>query len=376
MLFSTLPSISPIHTLPVVPPAAVSLNIGSAIKDAQPGSGTEMEKANSIAIKRIVEKFEADQVQYNQDLQAASLKATEASKVIGEARKNKAIAITLLVANIITIVGVSLAAVLTGTWPIAFAATPFLIGLVPTSYYTDIFCNQVSHLDRDLNAPSQLAKPAMQQLPIYNPKKDLDLKQSRIDAQNALASMTLQQIAKSEWSNQDIVNYALLDRVTVIKSEKHPAFYAKCVQLIEGYRHIVKEHHNFLEAAEREFKLIKRELKSWKEKQDAYIQSQEWVYEQRQREMERNAVQQRQARRRGEHVPVYTTVGTTMGRLANSISRRELESLKLDVAENYGRKDSENRYWYQNTLAAIHTAFNQAIDNLNQQFNEAKITAA
>lgn len=366
MVFSIPQPIHPVYTLPPSGPVGVSLNVGTAIKDMPQGADTTMKRDHNFAVIQAKERFDAAEKQYENDFQLATQKATTASNAIGDARKKKIIAITILAASIIAIVGTAIALGVSGLWPVALIAVPFLMALVPTSYYTHLFRKLVSSLENDIQAPGLLPKPVLT-LPVYNPKQDLDLLQSRIDAQNILALGNLKQLAESKWSNDQITNYALLDRVTPISMDKRPQFYAKCIQLIDGFGLIMKQHTALKSQADHEFQKMDQALKEWKRDQDSYISSQEWTL----REQERQQAAIREARLAGRPIPVYSPLSG----IATLLSRWELEKLKTTTAETYGRRDSDNRGWYRSTLVSIETTFQQASNHLEMQYSYAKAAA-
>lgn len=362
MAFSIPQTIYPVFNSNIVHNNLDHLDVGKGVQDLPSGAETEMKQSHDIESARIQKQYTQDLAQYEHNFQSASVKATKASTLIDGALKKQAIAITLLVASIVAVVGIAVASIVTGTWPIAFIAVPFLIAIVPTSYYTDIFRKLVDTLEGDIKAPGRLRQPILE-LPVYNPRKDLDLAQSRMSAQNEIAFMTLQQIAESEWSNDEIIRYALLDKVAPLTSEQRPAFYSKCIQLINEYGKIVKEQNRYLDSAESEYKRIKHELKEWKNQQEEHIRLQEHTFH-HQYEVQ---VRLNHARRRTGRLLV--TPHMSMGRV---LSRWDLERMKAEVAEGYGRRDNEIRNWHKNTLHVINSTALQAKQNIEWQFASVK----
>lgn len=338
------------------------MQVGSSVVDMPQGAETTMKKANLVAVTREYERFNSSSIQYEIDFKAATIKAEQAKTVVDDARKKKILAITAVAATAIAVAAVVAAAIVTQTWPILFIATPFLIGMVPASYYTHIFRKNVTSLENDIAAPQKIQKPYLN-LPVYDPQRDLDLQQTRINVQNTLAQKTLKELAQVSWSNNTLINYALLDRVTVLTPEKRPVFYAKTIQLIEAYGEIVKEHNSYLSQARREFDKLDNELRSWKREQDSLISSAEYNL----LEAERFQTQIDEARRRGEPAPVRPA-----GHFLNTISRWELDSQRSRVGENYGRRDAQNNTWYESTMNNINVAFSIAIAELERQYATAK----
>lgn len=341
-----------------------SVEVGTAIKDLPPGTITEMKKRHEKATIIAKERFEIAQKEYEKDFQNASIKAEKASTLIGGTRLKKAIAITLLVASIITAVGVTLASIATGTWPLLFVALPLFVGIAPTSYFTHIFRHQTSKLEKQIEAPERLAKPQLN-LPIYKEEKDLDLYQSRINAQNNLSRMTLDGIAHSGLSDEKIVSYALLDKVTDINKKKKPAFYAKTIQLANTQRNNNEEYFKLKAKANSEFHRLNSELESWKSTQETHISSQEWT----------NFNHDLTTARYHYGRPPYRDNLFLVSAPTSILSHWDLEQQKTELATNVARRKNEINNWHQSTLIAIETAFNEAVENINQQYQEAKKTA-
>lgn len=366
MAFSIPQTIQPVYTIPDLGSVNVMLNVGSAVKDLPPGAETTMKKANDIAVVKVTQRYQADSIQFEKDFEAAEIKAQKAEKMISSTRNKKAIAITLLVATIIATVATVVLAAVTQTWPILFIAAPCLIALVPSSYYTHIFRVSVDELEDDIAAPSKMTRPVLK-LPVYDPKQDIDLQQTRVDIQNQIATMSLRQISETNLSTDAIFGYELLDRVTQIQSEKRPTFYAKCIQLINAYGRIENEYKQYFGKAEREYNKLHTELQQWKSQQDSHLQSQEFALF----EQERTARQINEARRRGECVNVHTG-----GFLGSMLSRWELDNMRSQVAEGYGRRDAQNRIWYTTTVQTIKNGYQQASTNIEEQYKLAKAAAA
>ncbi len=360
MAFSIPQTINPVYSLPSGDPLNATLNVGAAIKDLPLGTETTMKKTHNAAVIQVQKQFEADTTQFEIDFQAATVKAVAAEKVIGDARKKKIIAITLLVASILTAVGFLAVAIATQTWPILFVAAVGLVAIAPTSYYTHIFRKKVAQLAADIAAPGAMKKPVLN-LPVYNPKVDYELQQSRSDAQNTLASMNIKQMHETRISNDDILNYALLDRVVHIKAEKRPVFYAKCVELINAHGKIVNEYNAYRSKAQAEFEKMNTALRHWKSQQNSHIQTQEWALQAH----EQNRIYATQ-----QHGTVYTGPS-----LVNILSRWELDSMRSSVAENYGRRDAQNHSWLTSTMQTIQTTYQQALSHVENQFVVTKAAA-
>lgn len=368
MIFSIPSPMSPVYTMPSAGPMATAITVGNAVKDLENSTDTQMGKAHAAAVQKAHAQFKEDQSQYKIDLESAVEKAEDAERLIGPASRKKMEAITILVANIVGVAGVVIASALTGTWPLAFMAVPFLVGMVPASYYVNIFSQSVAKLEEDRKAPHRLNKPVLR-LPTYNAEKDLELRQTRLNAQNAFAEMTtLQQLAKSKWTSDEIVNYALLDRATPIDPAKRPAFYGKCIQLIKGYGVIVKEREAFLNYASGEYNQMDQRLRSWKRERLDLIESRKENIDIRGRRLPRRV------RRDLNHgrVPVLPMVkGAFL-----SIEKNRLYNQESDVHRDYAELSLIAKNWHANALNAINTAFNQALAHLEYQYTIAKSSAA
>lgn len=367
MLFSIPTPMSPVYTMPQAGTVAAAPTVGNAVKDLENSADTQMGKIHAIALQKVQAQFKEDQAQYEIDFQSAVDKAEDAKRLIGSANRKKMEAITVLVANILAVAGVVIASALTGVWPLVFIAVPFLVGMVPSSYYVSIFCQTAAKLERDIQAPNRLNKPVLH-LPTYNSEKDLELRQSRLNAQNAFAEMpTLQQVATYKWSSDEIVNYALLDRVTKIDDAKRPAFYGKCIQLIKGYGVIVKEREKFLNYALSEYNSMDQRLRSWKRERMEVIESRKENIEIRDRRLPRGA---RRDLRRGR-VPVRPLVkGVFL-----SIEKNRLYNQESDVHRDYAKLSLMAKNWHAHALNAINTAFNQALGHIEYQYTVAKSSA-
>lgn len=365
MAFSIPQNIQPTYTIPESDPVNVFLNVGAYIKDLPENAVTAMQKTHNANVKILKEQHKADLAQFDIDFQAAEIKANSAQTIIGKMKHKKAIAITLLVATIIATVTTIVVAALTQTWPILFIAVPCLIALVPTSYYTDIFRVEVNKLENDIAAPKKMKRPVLN-LPIYNPKHDLDLLKSRLDMQNSLALMSLREIHGLNMSQDTLLGYDLLNRAAVIQPEKRPAFYGKCIQLINAINQINKEYRQYSDKAEREYTKLNEELRKWKSKEDYDILTQERTLQ----DHERTLREVREAQRRGELVHVHTT-----GIVGNVLSRWQLEERKADVAKNYGRRDEQISNWHAKTMQSIQKAYQEACEDIEKQYIAAKAKA-
>jgi hypothetical protein len=366
MGFSIPQTINPVYSVPNTSTLTSQLKVGAAIKDLAPGTETTMKKAHDASLITLTEKYEADTALYEKNFKAAEVNAAKAQKVVDRARRDKAIAVTFLALSILFLIGVGIAAAATGTLPILFGAIPCVAVLIPSSIYTNILSKKVAKLEKEIAAPGVLQKPELQ-LPVYHSNKDYELLQSRIDAQNLLSSMTVKEMVESGIHEDEIVNYGLLDRVTVINAENRPVFYAKCVQLIKSYGQIVGEYSKYSEQSKSEFNKLDRELRLWKTQQDDHIRTREWEL----REQERTQAQINEARRHGQPVAVRA-----IGTAATILSRIDLENMKREVANGYLKRDAANHSWNETTMSSVKTSYRDALRNVEEQYTAAKTAAA
>jgi hypothetical protein len=377
MGFSVSP-IQPMYSNFSVPAAGftgTSLQVGTAVKDLPTDGATQMKKEYEHAVKSAHEQYKNDTEQYKVDFELATTKAQEAAKVISEERKKKMIAVTLLVTTIIASVGILIASAVTMTWPIAVAAVPFLIALVPTSYYTHIFRTSVSQLEHRIRAPKALPKPALGLPAPYNPKLDMDLPGTRTELQNSLALKTLAGLVETGHSTDDMVRYALLDRAPrQLADDKRPAFYGKCIQLIQAYGRVCEERSHFEAQAGTEHHRLRHELCHWKSQQDGHISVAEAnLHEQERKEHQRKIVE---AQNPKSNQGVCKTVLEGARIITHEIAKIDLDNQKKEIERTYGRREAEITNWYSNTTEAISTQFAAAMSQLEQQYMDAKVQAA
>jgi hypothetical protein len=322
--------------------------------------------------------------------------ASKASGAIGSARLKKALAITALVIAILGTIAAIAAAAATQLWPVCFAILPFAIAIVPSSIFTHIFRKQVSELEDVIAKPGTIKKPILR-LPSYDPSCDLDLEESCIALQNRFSRMSIEQLHDFRTSDfnsykdladrysdmligyemrqldcdhfpEKIVGYALLDRATIIRPEKRPAFYAKSIQLIESFAKIRSELGDYTRELCETNKAMRNELKEWKSEQDDFIRSQEWHLH----AQTAAATSQlyRADRRR------VSVIGPVINTVTAALSQWELDRMKASVAESYGRRDAEISHWFKETEQAIESAYSRAAKAIERQYAAAKIAAA
>ena len=345
MAFSIPQTIPVTYSLPAKLLENHSLIVGAAIKDMPSGAETSMKKAHAIAVTNAQAKFEIEMANYA----AATKKIETAHTAFSEACKKKVLAITVLAMTIIGAVCATVAAVITQTGPFLWVATPFLIGIAPSSYFTHTFREIAAKLEKDIPVTSPIPKPVLH-LPLYDPAADLDLKQTRIAAQKTLAKTTLSQIANANYPNENIVNYALLDRVTKISQAKRPAFYAKYLQLIHAQKQIDHERWHYGAQTDKEYRRLIVELHDWVKLQNSYINSQLNVL---------NAEEK-----------------TGTGAMILEPFRNEIAKKRIEIGTTQNLRKLDCASWRQSMIKNINAAYIKAQEHLEKQFTTAIISAA
>lgn len=342
-----------------------TIAVGAAIKDLPDDADTHMKQIHTAAVHRAEQQFAADNAQYNIDFQKATQKAETASKEIQEARNENAYAITSLVLSILGIVGVAIAVAATGTITFGFIAIPFALVLIPAICFSCSTANRVYQLDKDMRAPGELPKPRLKR-PIYRIKNDLDLKSSRIEVQEELATASLRSIVNSRWDQTELVKYALLDRVAPMEEKKRPIFYAACVELIQAYTQIIKERESLRAQTNREFDHMEEERRDWRDMSRQHADSQ-WS----------NLWAKEQHYNRKKHEFGGGYYKPTAGEVADM---RHLQGQwtaheHATVRSKARNRDWEwqNRRWLESSLAQIEHAYGQAQAHLEQKYVAAKL---
>jgi len=342
--------------------------VGTAVKDLPEGAETDMKKSVALTASRVQQKFDADLHQYEEDIEVASTRAKQALDRIDGERTGKAIAVTLLVVSILATIGAIVAAAATGILPLLFVAVPLIAVIAASSYYVHHFNTEIAQLKRDIASPSLLTKPVLN-LPSYDSAKDLDLEKSRTNAQNTIATMSLEAVAQSNWSTEQLRDYALLDRVTQLDEDSRPAFYAKCIELIHSYNKIAAERLNYLNSAESEHNRLWSELHRWKQDQEAYIRSQEMQVSYTYRAgLSVHRTHHPYSRHR--HLVTRPTV-----RIVPTYTFRpnwEINRMREAADSQFAHRSSEIANWHQNTVHAIESGFNQTTQTLDHKFRELR----
>lgn len=350
-------------TMPETPVGGI--NVGAAIKDMEPGAFTPTKLAHDQKVAAIREQFEINMREYHQQFETLTEAAGKASEAMPEARKNKIIAISALAVTIVATVGLLCAAAATGMLPLAFAAIP-LLGLIGVeSYFVHSTRTIVSGLKAQIEAPGRLPKPQLR-LPVYEPSKDLDLRETRMDAQNVLSRMTLTQIASSGYSTTKIAKYALLDRAAKVSPESREVFYAQVNQLIDVLGEIKRKHDSYARQIANENSRLKNEFNAWAQVQRNSLASQKQLIVDRRRELGR----QDEARAHG--VPVRGNLFEKM-HLEQAIADRKRQKNLFN--ETYRAKEVEIHNWYNNVFAVERNKFQEAISLVESRFNAAKAGA-
>ncbi|KAF3361843.1 hypothetical protein PHSC3_001609 [Chlamydiales bacterium STE3] len=360
-------SIPPIFTIPNFGQLNPSLEVGNAIKDLPIGVETSMKKANDIANKHLEKEHALGLASYENKLGKAKIGAFEAEGKIGKAKLQKGIAITMLVVNIIGAVSITVIAAVTQMWPILFFAIPCLIAIIPSSYYTHTYRNEVSKLEEAIAAPGRMSKPHLS-LQKYEPEKDFELAQSRQHKQESFIGMSIREIAEKEISTRNIIDYALLDRVTAVREENRPVFYAQCVQLIKAFKRISSEKEAYSRQVQKEFGRRSQELESWKTAKERRVKIEEEALQERENDTLR---QVNGFQRHGAHVQVKNRSSNTV-----RLDRTPINRKRSNLYEKYGERKAEIRNWYNTEMQRVEGGFQQAVYNLEHQYLEAKKAAS
>lgn len=365
-----IPQIPPVtqyqFTLPAMGTISGSLDVGKSIKDQPDGTITSKKQAYDEAVAHAESTYQTDMVNYQQKHEAAVASAKEAEQQIKHPRLMKALAISALALCIIGAVGIIAASIVTQTWPILFAAIPFMVGSIPSGIYTNIFCNKVSELEDTIAAPKKMPVPVMKSVPHYQLYRDLDLRSSRIDAVNSLARKTIQQLAESEWSTAEILNYGLLDGAKgLLTASSRQGFYAKSIQLIDYYHSVCSAQNQTSAKIRAKYRDLSQQLDRWKSQQDAQIRHREHDISEREWSQRREIQVQREHH---EVRPLYNVINS----FDIGWSRADLESYKTKVATSYGAATSDIEHWYSDANAKLACDAVRAKQNLEQQYQMAK----
>jgi hypothetical protein len=217
-----------------------ALPIGHAVKDLPAGSETAMTKSYAEQDKKVQTAYgqAVSKYQYEMILEEESIRA---SQEINTFANKRTLAITLLAMSVIGLVGILITTAIISMPILLFIAIPCAIALVPTSYCVHVYNHRYFELQKNVieddswlpGGPRILPiKPKSPLLSEYDASKDLDLEKSRKQAQNKIKTASLEELA-SEWTSDQIVQYALLDEITPLTHPKRPQFYETCLQLFK-----------------------------------------------------------------------------------------------------------------------------------------------
>ncbi len=356
MAFSIPPFIFPTYKVAEADFAPPRIpNIGSKVKDLPDDANTRMKQEHDAEVIRVKEEYRINNEQYKSDLARTTSIAVTAATKIDNARFKKAMAITALALAAIGLVGALIATSVTGTLPLLIIAAPFAIGLIPSTYYTVIFSKAVSTLHNQIQAPGLLIRPVLK-LPHYIPGNDLDLRQTRLDAQNTLVSCnTLASLAKSRYSQKEITDYALFDRFAKVTNANRPNFYAKAFQLTTIYNNVVKQKQDYEARATNAHGNMQKELNTWKAQRDIHIANQEYQL---------SRVQQSE----DPHAPPPSKGRVAVAEFYNRTARRQINDERATNDQLYATRAVQNQTWLRDTQENIQVAYKEAIDNLEAKF--------
>lgn len=279
---SSIPSPYQPHFAPVFTGSWVPLvENETVIKDYDDQYKTPMLQRHEEAVRVEEARYAQAKDDYAETFQDLSLKAVVAKDEIGSARVKKAIAITCVVATVIGAVGLLVAGTVTGMLPLIFAAIPFFVAIAPSAIATRATKQGVARLEREINAPYNLPVP-QKWLPTYFKQHDLDLKSSRFAAINKLAGMSLQDIANSRWTIQELIDYRLLDQTGKFSEDERSAFYGKSIRLINDCRDLKAYFAEEKAKVEDIFNTKMGELKGWYAREISSINSHAYDIQRRQ----------------------------------------------------------------------------------------------
>lgn len=337
----------------------------TVIKDFDDQHKTPMLQKHEIAV-RIEEAWYAQaQDDYKQTFQDLSTKAIVAKEEIGSARVKKAIAVTCVVATVIGAVGLIVAGAATGMLPLFLAAIPLFIGIAPSAIATRATKQGVARLEREIEAPYNLPVPK-KMLPIYHKEHDLDLKSSRLAAINKLAGMSLQDIANSKWTAQELIDYRLLDQTGKFPENQRSAFYGKSIRLINDCRDLKVGFGKEKAKVDGIFNAKMRELEGWHAQEISSIDSHAYDI-QRRRSHQYYVVPDRHHR---GHAMLHNTF-TMIDAIDTNYSMNNLNQRREEVASTYGYVKGQLNSWRDQAQMNVTEAYKAALGSMEAQFKAA-----
>lgn len=311
------------------------LEVGKSIKDLDANAATTMKSKHEAEIVGAKDKFKAIEIDYNARLATANAKAGDAANNLKTHNVKRIVAITFLALCIIAAVALFIAAFMTFMAPLVFVALPIIGGAMVAGYFAHSESNNMDKCKSIMSAPGKMRKPELV-LPKYDAGADLELLDTRVEKQNAIAMQKLEEIAASNCSPVDIVNFALLDKVVAIKPENRPQFYATCAKLIVFSQMNLKEKRRVIEKTASEVEKYVAQLDQWAQTEKRRLE----VY--------------RSETYRGQAIAANALMNLGMQR------GKGLESIKN---------------WEAQTLTAINDGYAKACKELGTEYYAAQVTA-
>lgn len=333
---SSVTVFNPVYTLPSENPIEKTLEIGIAVKDLQENQ-TQMKKDYLQEVQKVSAAHEIAMTQFQKDKAAATEQAYEKVRPIREqlakisgklrAMEKDLVALMVLTGGIIAIAIIALP-------PLLFAAIPIGIGMAGLTYSMVTKTIKQEELQKKMSLELQealnISEPQLK-LPSYDAAQNLDAKKNRDNALQRLVGVRLQDLANSPWSNNQIVQYALLDRVATLDERTRPLFYAKVIQLIDAYRTIKQQNADYVKKAK---------IEHWAREAEIEDNEGRWAYILRHRK--------------------YNTLTVLQN------------GSPAAATEKYHLATEENDEQLQTNLRNIHNQFDLAIQELEKQFAEAR----
>lgn len=324
--------------------------IGASIKDMDDGAKTPMVQQNEQQLEEAEKRLQSDTKAYELKFSALSLKAEAAKSKIGIERYNKAFAVTLLSVAVLGAIALPATAAVIGSGVVAATAIPFFIGIAPAGYFTHVYRKEVSRLENEIAAPGRLCKPVKEYVAKYNPHHDLDLKSTRLEVMNSLCTKTLRELANSDWTTDQMVQYRLLDGFQGVKGDGIP-FYNRCITLIKQYKDIRLDRDKIKVKIISDYQTKSSQCDDWKRQNTDRID----------RNLAWNSPRHR--RYENENFVVYQH-----NEFAKSRVRASLNQEKANIFEEYGRAKANLENWKDQSLRNADTGFNTAETQLIHEF--------
>lgn len=224
--------------------------IGSKIQKIAEGEPTEKGKWHAREVSRITTENEKTLAAHQSKLTRLSYASDRAEAKLNNISNSKYKEISLIALSVIAIIAAIAIALVTHTWPIVFVAVPFALVIV---HQSRLIYNYKKELFKTINAFQNLSPPKLLELPTYDPSTDLGLKSTREKVRKEIESESLEQLSKR--NVDEIIDYALLNRIAGPKGENRNVCYNMCIALIKLYRISVTSADNCKRALDEHAKI-------------------------------------------------------------------------------------------------------------------------